>query len=160
MGMVEVLIGITMITIGILGLIGAYNYYLQVMIHNTPNIQAAYLLEESLESMQLLRDQSWSGNIATLSTATSTKYYLTFNTTTSKWSTTLTPQSLIDGFFDRTIIASSTYRNATKDIVPNGTSGATLDASTTLITATVSWNGGTGTTSKSLSVYLTNIWSN
>lgn len=160
MGMVEVVVGSAIISVGILGLIGVYNYYLQIMVHNTPNIQAAYLLEEGIESARLLRDQSWNDNIATLSVATSTQYYLVFNTTTSKWTTTSGNVALIDGLFDRTITASSTYRNSNHDIVPKGTSGATLDASTTLITAKVSWRSGGATTSKSISAYLTNIFGN
>lgn len=158
--MIEVVIGTTIITVGLLGLVGAYNYYLQIMVHNTPNIQAAYLLEESIETMQLLRDQSWKTNIATLSVATSTQYYLTFNATTSKWSTTVTKLALIDGKFDRTITASSTYRNSSHDIVPNGVFGSTLDASTTLITAQVSWPDGNATVSKTLSAYIANIFGN
>jgi Tfp pilus assembly protein PilV len=160
MGLVEVLVGITIISVGILSLVGVYFYYLQIMLHNTPNIQATYLLEESLESVRLLRDQSYSNNISTLSVSPATKYYFVFNTQTSKWTTTATPQPLIDGMFERIITASSTYRNASYDIVPQGTVGATLDASTTLITAKVSWLEGDATTSQSLSAYFTNIFSN
>lgn len=158
--MIEVVIGTTIIGVGILALVNAYNFYLQVMIHNTPNIQATYLLEESIETMRLLRDQSWNSNIATLSVASSSKYYLSFSTTTSKWSVTTTVLSLIDKQFERTINASSTYRNASHNIVPKGTSGSTLDASTTLITAKVSWLDNNGTTTKTLSSYLTNIFGN
>src|ERR1035437_11205017 len=86
MGMVEVVIGTTIITVGLLGLVSTYNFYLQIMVHNTPNIQSAYLLEESVETMRLLRDQSWTANIASLSVATSSKYYLLFHNTNSKWS--------------------------------------------------------------------------
>lgn len=158
--MIEVVIGSAVITIGLLSLVGTYNYFLRIMVHNTPNIQAAYLLQESIEAMQLLRDQSWNANIATLSVSTSTKYYLTFSTTTSKWSATTTKLALIDEQFDRAINASSTYRNTNHDIVPKGTSGATLDASTTLITATVSWLDNNSTTSRTLSAYLMNIFGN
>lgn len=158
--MVEVVVGTTIIAVGLLSLVGVYNYYLRIMIHNTPNIQATYLLEESIEIVRLLRDQSWSSSIVTLAKATSTKYYLVFNTTTSKWSVTPTATALIGGQFERYIIASSTSRNATHNIVPNGTSGATLDASTTLITAKVSWLDGSATTTKTLSTYLTNIFAN
>jgi Tfp pilus assembly protein PilV len=158
MGLVEVIVGVAIITTGILSLVGAYFYYLQVMVHNTPNIQAAYLLEESIETTRLLRDQSWNGNIATLSPAI--EYHLIFSPATSKWSTTSGTSPLIDGQFDRVITASSTYRNANHDIVPVGTPGSILDASTTLITAKVSWLENNGTTSKTLSAYLTNIFRN
>ena len=158
MGLIEVIVGAAIISTGILGLIGTYYYFLQVMVHNTPNIQAAYLLEEGVESMRLLRDQSWNENIATLSSAT--PYYLVFNTTTSKWSTTASDTGLIDDQFDRSIIVSPTYRSANHDIVTYDTPGATLDASTTLITAKVSWLQGNSTTTKTLSSYLTNIFGN
>ena len=158
MGLIEVIVGAAIIAVGILGVIGTYYYFLQIMVHNTPNIQAAYLLEEGIESMRLLRDQSWNSNIASLTPGT--QYRLVFSATTSKWTTTTASVPLIDSQFDRVIMASSTYRNAGHDIVAYGTSGATLDASTTLITARVSWAQAGGTTTKMLSTYLTNIFGN
>ena len=157
MGLIEVIIGVTIISVGILGLVGTYYYYLKIMMHNTPNIQATYLLEEGIESMRLLRDQSWDNNIASLSPGVD--YHLVFNTTTSKWSTTGSNVSLIDDQFDRVIVADEVFRDVGHNIVDAGVSGAALDASTTLITAKVSWFDGS-TTTKTLSAYLTNVFGN
>ena len=154
---IEVIVGSAIIVTGILGLVGAYNYYLQIMVHNTPNIQATYLLEEGIETARLLRDQSWS-NLATLDPTV--EYHLVFDPTTSKWSTTAGSEPLIDGQFDRTIVVSPAYRDGNSNIVSSSTFGATLDASTTLITAKVAWLNGNSTTTKILSAYLTNIFGN
>lgn len=154
MGLIEVIIGVTIISVGILGLVGTYYYYLKIMMHNTPNIQATYLLEEGVEVMRLLRDQSWNSNIASLSAGVD--YHLVFNTTTSQWSITSSNTDLIDGQFDRVVVVDEVFRDANHNIVPSNVSGAVLDASTTLITSKVSWFDN-GTTTKTLSAYLTNI---
>jgi Tfp pilus assembly protein PilV len=153
MGMLEILIGSSIIVIGLVAIIQSYNYYLHIALTNTPAIQASYLLEESVEAMRSLRDQSWTSNIASLST--SNTYYLSYNTTTNKWSTTGT-NAFIDRTFERKITVASVYRDASNDIVSSGT----LDTNTRKITATVSWQNQGATTSKSVSTYLTNLFSN
>ena len=158
--MVEIIVGASIISISLLALVGIYNYYLQVTIHNTPNIQAAYLLEEGMEVMRSLRDQSWDSNIQTLTFDGATKYYLVFNTETSKWSTTASVQPLIDGLFERVVTVNSVYRNANHEIVPNGTSGAVLDANTAMITTKVSWSNGSAVTDRTISSYLTDTFGN
>ncbi len=153
MGLIEILVGATIISIGLVGIVQSYNYYVHIALTNTSTIKASYLLEESAEVMRLLRDQSFAGNIASLSTSNS--YYLTYSTTTNKWATS-TVNVFVDSKFERKITASSVYRDANNDIAASGT----LDSNIRLLTATVSWLDGSATTTKSLSLYVTNIYGN
>jgi hypothetical protein len=144
----EIIVGSAIILLGILAINTTFNVYLKYALANQKSVQATYLLEETLEVMAYLRDQSWSGNVATLSTTTT--YYLSFSGTS--WATTTIPQ-YIDGEFLRNIRVFDVERDANNDIVAEGT----YDPNTKLITATVSYYGGHATTTKSLSMYLSNI---
>lgn len=151
MALVEVLIGSAIISVGILAASLAYSTYVSYDFANQRNIQASYVLEEGLEVVTFFRDKSWSGNIAKLSTTTT--YYLSWSGT--DWATTTTPQ-YIDGVFLRSVVISDVNRDGTDRIA---TSGA-YDPNTKLITATVAYFQGHGTTTKSISTYITNLYEN
>lgn len=151
MGLVEVVIGASILTVGILALIGSYSTFVSFAFSNQKNVEAGYLLEEGLEAVTFLRDKGWAVNIATLSTTTT--YYLTFNG--SYWATTTTPV-YVDGQFLRTIGISDVKRDGSDRIAETGT----FDPNTKKITATVAYFQGHATTTKSISTYITNIYEN
>jgi prepilin-type N-terminal cleavage/methylation domain-containing protein len=153
-GLIEVLIAVSIITVGALALSTAYTVYLKYALANQSNSQAAYLTEEGLEAVTFLRDKSWSANIAPLSTTTT--YYLNFNSSGGYWALTSTAQPYIDGQFLRTISIGDIKRNGNYQISPTGT----YDPNTKEITATVAYYQGHATTTQAISTYITNIYNN
>jgi len=136
----------------VLGIAGAFSLTLRSSLGNSARLQAAFLEEEGLEAARILRDSGWTSNIA--SHAAGTPFYLTFDGTTWKATTT---NAYIGATFERTIVIDNIYRDGSKNIVQ---SGGTLDANTKKVTVTVSYRQGSATTSRSLSTYLTNIFNN
>ena len=151
MALLEIIIGASVITVGILAVVTSYNLYFQYALANESNAQAGYLLEEGLEVVSFMRDGSWSENIATL--ATSTDYYLSF--VGSSWATTTEPQ-YVDGRFLRSFVMSDVYRDINDDISSSGA----IDPNTKEVTVNVSFLQGHSTTTKSISTYITNIYDN
>jgi Tfp pilus assembly protein PilV len=150
MALVEILIGSAIISAGILAISSSYNTYLQYAFANEKNIQASYLLEEGLEVTTFFRDKSWL-NISGLSTTTT--YYLIFNN--NNWATTTTPQ-YVDGEFLRKLSISDVKRDANSFIASNGT----YDPNTRKITITIEYWQGHATTTRAISTYIANLYSN
>ncbi len=148
--LVEIIIGAAIILTGILAISSSYTTYVQYALANEKNVEASYIMSEGLEAMTFLRDKTWS-NIGKLSTTTN--YYLVWNSNT--WATTTTVQ-YVDGIFLRSITVSDVARNASDQIAATGTN----DPNTKKITATVSYFQGHGTTTRSISTYLANIYNN
>lgn len=153
--LVEILVAVFIFSVVLGALVVASNMYLSGASNGLKSAKAAYFAEEGIEAMKTIRDASWT-NISGLST--STTYYLTFNTSSSTnyyWSTTTVATST-DGF-TRKITLSGVKRDSTGHIV---SSGGTLDANTKLISVSVTWLARSGTTTKSLATYITNIIGN
>ncbi len=147
--LVEVLVGAAIIVSSLVGLLTIFGNLAQLNVKNIQAAQAAFLLEQGAEVARYWRDQNWS-NISGLTAATNYRAVYASN----RWSTSTTP-TLIDGLFDRTIVATNVNRDSNQDIV---TSGGTLDSETRLITVTVAWRQDAATTTKTLSLYLSNIF--
>ena len=150
MGLVEIIIGAAIITTGILAIIVSYTTYVEYALSNQKNVESAFVLEEGLEVMTFLRDDSWTSNIFPLISGTS--YYLHWNGT--DWSATTTPQ-YVDGML-RKIIVGNVFRDGSDKIAASGT----LDPDTKKVTSTVDLWQGHGTTTSSISTYITNLYSN
>jgi Tfp pilus assembly protein PilV len=151
--MLEVIVASAISLLVVVGGAGAFMLALPSVITSVDRTQAAYLAEEGLEVVRILRDSSWSGNIATL--AAGTPYYLSYNSGTATWSSTTTNAYI--GKFERSVTLAAVNRDASQNIV---TSGGSNDTNTRKATVTVSWLTRTGTTSRSLVMYLTNVFNN
>lgn len=138
MGLMEIIIGTTIISFALVGLITAFNLFVSTGLANTQKIQAIYILEESIEAFRYIRDDGWTANISSLSRGV--PYNLLFDG--SSWEATTT-QALIDGVFSRTITIADVYRRQTDDDIIASTSpdSKTLDPNTIQITAEVVWDG-------------------
>lgn len=154
--LIEIIVGASIMLVVLTGIISGYGGYLRATARNTLSLQATYILEEGIEATRILRDFGWSANIAALTTGAT--YYFSWNGT--RWVTTAVPV-VIDGAFTRTLVLSPVYRDANQDIA----GGGSLDVNTKKATVTVSWGSTTtpnvyagGT--KSLSVYITNLFNN
>jgi prepilin-type N-terminal cleavage/methylation domain-containing protein len=150
--LLEVVIAVSIIVIAFVVLITVYNLYLNKAKSNLNTVKAVYLSEEGIEAVKLLRNASWTTNIASLSQGTD--YFLTFGTNSVQINTTNT---FIDGLYERKINFSNVYRDSNSDITA---SGGTIDTGTKLVTVTTSWSEKGATTTKSLSTYITNLYSN
>ena len=131
--------------------IGAYLISAQAGAENGPSLQAAYLADEGIEALRVMRDTSYSANIAPL--AAGTTYYLAWNGTT--WTSTTT-DSFVDGTFERSFVLSNVYRNPNEDISTTGT----LDPNTKEVTVTIAWQQQGATTTRTLAAYITNFLQN
>ena len=150
--LIEAVVSVSVALLMLLAIIGTFSLTLRSAIVNSDRAQAAYLEEEGLEIIRILRDDSWNGNIASHSSGTN--FYLGFNGTTWKATTT---DTYIDNIFERKAVLTDVYRDNNQNIV---SSGGTLDTKTKKATISVSWSSAVGTTTKSISTYFTNIFNN
>lgn len=147
-GLVEVVVGVALLTIAFLSLATTYNFYLVRTLANESTVKASFLLEEGMEAIKVIRDNGWTTNIASLSTGQI--YSLVFYN--GAWVSTTTAE-VIDGF-TRSFLLSSVYRDGNSDIADSGT----LDSNAKKATMTVSWFDAGTTTTKSISTYITNLF--
>jgi prepilin-type N-terminal cleavage/methylation domain-containing protein len=149
----EVLVGASIISVALVAILNAYGYLIRAEIGSAKVVKATYLLEEGVEASRYLRDKGWSSTIAPLGTTTNYYLYLSVSNGIADWQATTTKQ-IYDGIFERTVTFGSVYRSSiTQDISSTGV----FDSDTRKVTVSVSWPGiSGGTTTKSLSTYLTN----
>src|SRR3989338_6646181 len=87
--MVEVVIASAILLAAIVTLLSIHSLYLKIGLSNVNSAKAAYLLEEAVEAMRFLRDDSWGAKVSTLTL--NTNYGLVFNngswqaSTTNRW---------------------------------------------------------------------------
>lgn len=148
-GIAEIVAAVAIIALSIFGLLSVAGVSLKTLRNNTANIQAAFLLEEGMEAAKTLRDSGWDGNVAPLSAGIN--YYFEFNGVTWKATTTNT---FIDGTFERKFAVDNVNRDGNDDIAPVGT----FDPNTKKITVSVSWLTPNGTTTRSISSYITKLF--
>jgi hypothetical protein len=139
--------------------VNAYSFFIRAEKSNVFRVKSIYLLEEGVEASRYLRDKGWTANILPLSTTT--QYYLYFSTLngTGTWQTTTTAQ-LYDGIFSRKVTFGQVYRNNTTSNISTTSTGSTIDPNTRKITVQVSWSDPVGSSTKSISAYLTNLGKN
>lgn len=113
-------------------------------------LQADFLLEEGAEAIRSIRDRGWTTHISGLSGTN----YLAFNAevSTSTWQSTTTPEAI--GVFGRNFVVNTVKRNGNDDIDPTGVN----DPNTRLFDVNVTWPGRAGTSTRSVSFYLTNYF--
>lgn len=133
-----------------------YKKILDVSENTTRYIQSGFLLEEGVEAVKLLRDESWSLGIAPLSTTTT--YYLFW--TGAKWTATTTPV-IVESVFMRTFTVGDVFRDGSDNIVSTIALG-TFGTSSKKIMFTVAWQskGDRATTTKSAETYIMNLFNN
>lgn len=148
-GLIEIIIGSTILTVSLIAISAYFQKSLQLSQDSAKTVQASFLLEEGIEVAKFFRDTSWQ-NISGLTVGSS--YYFQFDG--AKWATT-TSNVFVDGVFERKLVINNASRDANDDIV---SSGGTNDADTKKATVSVSWLGRNGTTTKSISTYITNIF--
>ena len=150
-GLIEAIAGISIVSIFIFSLMLASQLSQRIVGESVRSAQASFLLEEGAEAVKIFRDTSWSSDVGGL--AVGTNYFFSYNGAT--W-VSATNNIYIDGIFERKFSLNNVYMDANDDIAVSGT----LDSGTKKATVNVSWRGRTGTTTKSVSFYLTDLFSN
>lgn len=150
-GLLEIVVGISMISAIILGLVSVSQFSLRLSDEALINTKASFLLEEEMEAVKIMRDKSWNSNI--LSLASGNSYY--FEYSGNIWKAT-SSNIYTDDIFERRFIIENVARDANDDISLAGNN----DPNTKKITVFVSWKGRNGTTTKQLSGYITNLFDN
>jgi Tfp pilus assembly protein PilV len=151
-GLLEIVIGVAIISVTLFSLSAVAHITLKVSRESVRKSQAAFLMEEGMEAMKLMRDAGWSANISTLTAGTN--YYLYLDAGTA-WKSTATP-AVIDGIFTRIVRLDNVYRDANNDIAATGT----LDSNIKKITVSVSWANRGVTTTKNMIGYIANLFKN
>lgn len=150
LSLIEIVIGTALILLSLVGVAGAYSFYLKAGLRNTDTLTAAFLLQEGVEAVTLMRDDAWS-NLSSF--VSGTPYHLSWNGT--MWTAT-TSSVLIDTVFTRTIVLDDVYRRTSdKDIVASTSPDAkTLDPDARHLTVRVTAPG----IDVSVVTYLTNLF--
>ena len=152
--LIEVIVASGMLSVFLVGASFHYKKALDVSEITTQHIQSSFLLEEGVEAVKSLRDESWSGKIANLKVGTD--YYLYWSGT--KWTPTTTPE-MVENMFTRTFTLASTTRDVNYDIDP---SGGTVDDGSRKVTIHVSWKPKSSNTlyTESVEAYIMNLFNN
>ncbi len=144
--LIEVIVAASVIAVVLVLLLGAIQNSIEVSERALERTQTAYLLEEGAEVLKAIRDNSWS----TIAGLTTNLYYPTWNG--SNWTLSTTANTI--GKFTRSIVCTAVARDTGDDIVETG---GTTDTGSKKCTITVSWQTPSGTQTKFLSLYITNI---
>ena len=147
----EVLVSAVIITLVLVGVHATSVQALRLVQQSTKRTQAAFLAEETIEVLRSHRDSSWTSSFGSLTSGTN--YFLEF--TSGAWNITTT-NIFVDDLFERTFTVADVYRDANDDIAGSGT----LDPGAKKVTATVSWHAQSGTTTQSVSTYITDLFGN
>lgn len=150
-GLIEAVAGVSIISVFMFSIMLASQLSQKIVGESVRNNQASFLLEEGVEAVKILRNTGWNSGIGNL--AAGTDYFFSYDGTT--WISTAN-NVYVDGLFERKFVLNNVYRDANDDIAATGT----LDSGTKKATVSVSWRGRTGTTTKSASFYLTDLFSN
>lgn len=147
-GLVEILVGVAIIAALAVGLLSIFTKLTQFSQGNLRAAQATLLATEGAEVLRLWRDAGWT-NLSALTPGED--YALVFGG--GAWSAAAAPV-LVDGLFDRRVRAEAVYRDGADNIAPAGT----LDPNTLFFTIGVDWRGPLATSTRSVSLYLTNLF--
>lgn len=151
--LVEVVIAASILAVFVAALGTTQSLFLKTSLSGVNKAKAIFLAEEGVEAIKLLRDQSWTKNIAAI--PIDTNYYLSYNSGTNFWATT-TVNTYVDGRFERKFMLGNVYRDANDDIASLGT----YDSGSRLVTVTVAWSDRGATTTKVITTYVMNLSSN
>ena len=149
--LIEALVAVGILVVVLSSAIGALLVSAKVASGNGARLEAVFLSDEGVEVMRILRDTSWSSNIATH--ASGAAFYLSWNG--SAWVATDT-NTFIDNLFERSVVLTDAYRDGSEQISSSGT----LDSNTKKVTVTVSWRADGATSTRTLSAYISNLFSN
>ncbi len=146
---IEVIIATSIVTLSMISISVVYGNFVSLSIKNTDKIQAAFLLDEGVEALKMIRNNSWS-QIA--SSTPNTDYYLVWYN--NIWQSTTT-QIVVDNKFIRKYRVRNAYRDGNLNVYESSSYGSN-DDNNKIVDLSVNWNNG-ATTTKSISFYIFNL---
>ena len=150
--LVEILVGVSIICVSLLLIVNLETGISKIGYGSMARVQAGMLAEEGITAVRNIRNSSWQ-NINTLNN--NVPYRLYWDQAGKTWQAT-TSATLIDGQFDRTVTFYAVNRDSTSfDIVQ---SGGAVDYGTRGFIVNVSWLDNNGTSTRSLTSYIYNIF--
>lgn len=152
-GLIETLIGASIIGAVLLGLAAVGQHALRLVNESASRLQAAYLAEEGIEAARLARDAGWAAYIAPL--LLNTDYGLAF--ANGWWRLEASSTPLVDGAFLRSVRFSEVRRDAADRIVE---SGGAVDPNARSVAVSVSWSNRGRIATTTIQTYLTNLFNN
>jgi Tfp pilus assembly protein PilV len=153
--LIEVLVATSIIATSMIASIGVFGMMAHLAYRNTARLQASFLVEEGIEALKTVRNDSWSSKISPLTL--NRQYYLYW--LNSRWNISTT-STLVDDQFARYFVLSSVYRDSNFNIVSSTTPGATIDTDMREVRMVADWTDEAGTSTKSITTYLYNLFSN
>jgi len=152
-GMVEAVVVISIVSVAFAAILSAVVFFLRGGLLAADNTQAMYLLEEGVEAVRFLRDESYSTNITPIIGAG--VRYLDPNASGFTVTTTNTP---VLGQFTRSIELTEVYRRTADDDIVPSTSGdpKAVDPGTARLEVAVTWAGG----SLNTTTYIADLYEN
>ena len=148
-GLLEMVISVAVVITALVGFLETERVSLRLFRTEKDNLEATFLAQEGLEAARILRDQSWTNNVATLTSGS--VYYSFFQN--NAWSLSVSSPGLIDEKYTRTLVFNNVFRNLQDKISPSGTA----DPNTKQVISSISWNIPTGSKQQQLTSYLTNF---
>ena len=149
--LVEIVVAAAIISFSLTSMVAIASNSIGYSRRSLDTYAASASLEEGMEVVRMFQRNGWS----TVSGLTeNTPYYLTFATAPDAWSLSTTPHT--DGILTRTVTFAPVYRSGGQ-IVTDGS--GSIDTGTRLVTVTVSWSESGTTVSKTLSAYISDIYS-
>ena len=149
---VEILVASAIIGIMVFSLaqVGALSFRLT---NNASNrIEAAFLLNEGIEAVRFLRDESWGGNLELLTL--DSDYFLVFDGSNYTFQTSAPP--LTNEKFQRVLRFSEVLRNGQDDIDQVGTA----DPRTRKVAIEIEWSDRETALTESVEFYITDLFNN
>lgn len=154
-GLVEIIVGVAIISAVLLGLAVVGQLAFRVVDEANRRLRAAFLTEEGIEVVRLVRDTSWTKFVTPV--ALDSDYSVTL--ANGVWALAPGSAPAIDGLFDRRVRLSAVCRDASANIVSCG-GGAVADAGTRKVVVSVSWTNRGRSATTAVSTYLTNLFRN
>ena len=153
--LVEILVGTSIICVSLLLIVNLESGVSRIGYSSAARVQAGMLAEEGIVAVQNMRNRSWD-MLTDLSN--DTPYHIVWNDNLGTWSISFSP-ILIDNKFDRTITFYEVKRDSSSfDITSSTGPGSVTDVGTRKFTINVAWDSGFGTSTKSMTSYIYNIY--
>ncbi len=145
-GMIEIMVAVVVIGLGLVGVVSLFSYSLRIQNNERQRVRAAVYLEEGMEAVRAMRNESWAG------IPVPGIYYLQLSG--GAWSLTASNPGLIDGIYTRRIIVIPAYR-AGGNLLDQGAGGGVVDPDSVKIRVEVTWAEGTQTKLEFIESYFT-----
>lgn len=144
-GLIEIIIVVSIVTVTLFAFLQVGIAGIKLLRNEKENLEAVLLLQEALEAVRSVRDESWTANIALLTNGTA--YYPVVEN--SKWKLTASNPGLVNNKYARSVSFEQVLRDGEDKISSTGTT----DPDTRKVMAAVSWSDKTRT----IATYITNF---